>query len=82
MKKITFALYFGNRDFMPAELIASAREDMVKSVTDAGFDYLIMDENATRYGAVETRAEGRIYAEWLESHNPLLSDWNDSLFST
>ena len=41
---------------------------MVKAVTDAGFDYLIMDEDATRYGAVETRAEGRIYAEWLESH--------------
>lgn len=68
MKKQTFALYFGNRGFMPAELIASARDDMVKAVTDAGFDYLIMDENATRYGAVETRAEGRIYAEWLESH--------------
>ncbi|HBJ10651.1 MAG TPA: hypothetical protein DDY61_02920 [Ruminococcaceae bacterium] len=68
MKKQTFALYFGNRGFMPAELIASAREDMVKAVTDAGFDYLIMNENATRYGAVETRAEGRIYAEWLESH--------------
>lgn len=68
MKKQTFALYFGNRGFMPAELIESAREDMVKAVTDAGFDYLIMDENATRYGAVETRAEGRIYAEWLESH--------------
>ncbi len=68
MKKQTFALYFGNRGFMPAELIESAREDMVKAVTDAGFNYLIMDENATRYGAVETRAEGRIYAEWLESH--------------
>ena len=68
MKKQTFALYFGNRGFMPAELIESAREDMVKAVTDAGFDYLIMDKNATRYGAVETRAEGRIYAEWLESH--------------
>lgn len=68
MKKQTFALYFGNRGFMPAELIESAREDMVKAVTDAGFDYLIMDEDATRYGAVETRAEGRIYAEWLESH--------------
>lgn len=68
MKKQTFALYFGNRGFMPAELIASARDDMVKAVTDSGFDYLIMDENVTRYGAVETRTEGRIYAEWLESH--------------
>lgn len=67
-KKQTFALFFGNRGFMPAELISGARSDMVKAVTDAGFDYLIMDENATRYGAVETRDEGRKYAAWLKSH--------------
>ena len=68
MKKQTFALFFGNRGFMPAELIEGAREDMVKAVTDAGYDYIIMDKDATRYGAVETRDEGRIYAEWLKSH--------------
>ncbi|WP_196603956.1 L-fucose/L-arabinose isomerase family protein [Pectinatus haikarae] len=63
-----FALFFGNRGFMPAELIESARRDMIKAVTDAGYDYLIMSEDATRYGAVETRAEGFKYAEWLKSH--------------
>ena len=68
MKKQTFALYFGNRGFMPAELIKGAREDMVKAVTDAGYGYLMMDEAATRYGAVETRDEGRTYAAWLRSH--------------
>ncbi len=68
MKKQTFALYFGNRGFMPAELIEGAREDMVKAVTDAGYDYIIMDKDATRYGAVETRDEGRLYAKWLKSH--------------
>ena len=68
MKKMTFALYFGNRGFMPAELIKSSRDDMVKAVTEAGYNYLIMDEEATRYGAVETRDEGRIYHDWLESH--------------
>ncbi len=68
MKKQTFALYFGNRGFMPAELISGAREDMKQAVTDAGYDYLIMDEDATRYGAVETREEGRIYARWLKDH--------------
>lgn len=68
MKKQTFALYFGNRGFMPAELIETARDDMVKAVTDAGYDYIMMDKDATRYGAVETRDEGRLYAEWLASH--------------
>ena len=68
MRKMTFALFFGNRGFMPAELIESAREDMVKAVSNAGYKYLIMDKEATRYGAVETRDEGRAYAAWLKSH--------------
>ena len=68
MKKQTFALYFGNRGFMPAELIEGARDDMVKAVTDAGYGYIMMDKDATRYGAVETRDEGRLYAKWLKSH--------------
>lgn len=63
-----FALYFGNRGFMPAELIETAREDMVQAVTDAGYGYIMMDKNATRYGAVETRDEGRAYAKWLKAH--------------
>lgn len=63
-----FALFFGNRGFMPAELIEGAREDMKKAVSDAGYEYLIMDKEATRYGAVETREEGRVYAKWLKSH--------------
>ena len=68
MKKTTFALFFGNRGFMPAELIKGAREDMQKVVKEAGYDYIIMDENATRYGAVETRDEGLLYHDWLKSH--------------
>lgn len=63
-----FALYFGNRGFFPASLIAGAREEMVKAVTDAGYDYIIAPEELTRYGAVETRREGWKYAEWLKSH--------------
>ena len=68
MKKMTFALCFGNRGFMPGELILDARTDMIKAVTDAGYDYIIMDEGATRFGAVETRDEGRLYARWLKEH--------------
>lgn len=68
MKKQTFALYFGNRGFMPGELITQAREEMIEAVTKAGFDYLAMDADATRYGAVETRDEGRLYAKWLKEH--------------
>lgn len=63
-----FALFFGNRGFMPGELITGARADMIKAVTDAGYEYIAMDENLTRYGAIETRDEGRMYHDWLKSH--------------
>ena len=68
MKKTTFALYFGNRGFFPGELIASAREDMCAALDKCGFGYIIMDESLTRYGAVETIAEGKLYASFLEEH--------------
>ena len=62
MKKMTFALAFANRGFMPGELIFDAREDMVKAVTEAGYGYIMMDAELTRYGGIETRDEGLLYA--------------------
>lgn len=66
--KTTFALFFANRGFFPGESIADARAEMIKAVTDAGFDYLCMDESLTRYGAVETIVEGKQYAQFLKEH--------------
>ena len=68
MKTTTFALYFGNRGFMPEKLLKEARSEMALAVENAGYHYLMMEEEKTRYGAVETRDEGRIYAAWLEEH--------------
>lgn len=65
---MTFALCFCNRGFMPGELIYGARKDMIEVLTKNGYDYLAMDENVTRYGGVETRDEGRLYASWLREH--------------
>ena len=67
-EKMTFALAFCNRGFMPGELIYGARDDMVKAVTDAGYDYIMMDRDLTRYGGIETRDEGLLYAKWLKEH--------------
>ena len=65
---MTFALYFGNRGFFPESLIGTARDEVTAAVAAAGYDYIIPDADMTRYGAVETRDEGYLYAEWLESH--------------
>lgn len=65
---MTFAVFVGNRGFMPAELLRDGREEMKQAVERAGYRCLMMEESATRYGAVETREEGRIFAQWLEEH--------------
>lgn len=67
-QKIVFALYFGNRGFFPGEVIAGAREEMKNTILQEGFDYLCMEDDQTRYGAVETREEGRKYASFLEKN--------------
>ena len=67
-KKMTFALAFCNRGFMPGELIYGAREDMIEAVTRVGYNYIAMDAELTRYGGIETRDEGLLYAKWLKEH--------------
>ncbi len=66
--KATFALFFGNRGFFPASLMASARRELPRILEKNGYGWLMMDESATRHGAVETPAEGEKYARWLKTH--------------
>ena len=90
-RKMTFALAFCNRGFMPGELIYGAREDMIKAVTDAGYDYIAMDAELTRYGGIETRDEGLLYARWLKEHEgqfdgvifsmPIFADENGAIMA-
>ena len=68
MRKTTFALYFGNRGFFPGELIGEARASMCQALEESGYDYILMDETLTRYGAVETIAEGKLFAAFLEEN--------------
>ncbi len=64
----TFALYFGNRGFFPESLIASAREEIAGALAKLGIRTIALPADATRYGAVETAAEGRVYAKFLQEH--------------
>ncbi len=63
--KSTFALFFGNRGFFPASLMEGARKQMKEVLAALGHETIMMDEDATRYGAVETTEEGRLYAAFL-----------------
>ena len=67
-KKTTFALFFGNRGFFPASLQAGARKDMPQALEKMGCDTISLPPKATRHGAVETPAEGEIYANFLRAN--------------
>jgi len=68
MKQTTFALCFGNRGFFPETLIAGARTELVDELKKLGYGTLIMDEDATPYGAVESPEDGAKYARFLEAN--------------
>lgn len=67
-KKTTFALFFGNRAFFPSSLIESARRELVEVLRGLGHETLLIDSKAVPLGAVETAAQGRIYAEFLRKN--------------
>jgi L-fucose isomerase-like protein len=68
MTKSTFALFLGNRGFFPGSLMAEARAELPRLLKAWGHDVLLLDEAATRFGAVETPREGEIYANFLRQH--------------
>ena len=57
--KTKFALFFGNCGFFPAALIAQARREIQTRLEQMGHKVLMLEETATRHGAVETRTETR-----------------------
>ena len=66
--KSTFALFLGNRGFFPASLISGARAELISTLNGLGHEVIALDENATRYGAVETIQEAAKFAAFLEEN--------------
>jgi L-fucose isomerase-like protein len=61
-----FIVGFGNRGFFPPEYMSAARREMSDVLRRLGHEPILMDESATRLGAVETRAEGDLFAQFLD----------------
>jgi L-fucose isomerase-like protein len=67
-KKTTFAIFLGNRGFFPSSLMDEAREEVPKVLKEWGHETIMLDREATRFGAVETPREGEIYANFLREN--------------
>ena len=66
--KSKFALFFGNRGFFPPELIMQARDEMSGVLKKLGHEVLMMDADATRYGAVSNKEDAAKYAKFLKEN--------------
>jgi L-fucose isomerase-like protein len=66
--KVTFLVGFGNRGFFPPKYMTQARAEFSQVLPRLGYGVLMMPEDATRLGAVETAAEGRLFAQFAQEH--------------
>src|SRR4051794_9624249 len=53
-KKLTLGVIVSNRDFFPDSLITQGRRDILDVLAEFGIDAVILEENDTKLGAVET----------------------------
>lgn len=61
--KVTFGLIIGTRNIFNAKLASAERKKIITLLDRLGFGYVVPDADATRAGAIETRADAKICAE-------------------
>src|SRR6266436_4008076 len=69
---MTVGVIVGNRGFFPDHLARSGRLDIVAALTAKGIRPIILDENDSKFGAVETRQEAARCAELFKKHREQL----------
>ncbi len=68
MTKTTLAVIVGNRDFFPDRLISEGRNDILTLFKEMDIEPVILGENDTKLGAVETWAHAKQCAELFKKN--------------
>ncbi|MCL6431885.1 MAG: fucose isomerase [Anaerolineae bacterium] len=66
--KMTLAMIVGTRDFFPAEPVLAARRSVLKLLAEMGVEVVILEEDATPMGAVETWEQAKQCAALFRAH--------------
>jgi len=69
MSKSTLGVIIGNRDFFPDRLVTEARQDITKLFNEMDIEPVIIGENETKLGGVETYAHARICADLFKKNS-------------
>ncbi len=67
-RSLTLAVIIGNRDFFPDQLVSEARRDVLDLFAARQITPIIVAEEATKLGGIETHAEARTCAELFAKH--------------
>jgi L-fucose isomerase and related proteins len=66
--KQTFGVIVTTRSFFPSHLVKTAREQIVKKLGELDYDYVMVSEQDTQYGAVLTFDEAKTCAALFKAH--------------
>lgn len=67
-RNVTLGVIVGNRDFFPDALISEGRQDILEVLAEAGIRPIILDEETTKLGAVETWQHAKKCADLFKQH--------------
>ena len=67
-EKITFGIIVGNRDVFSDELAKQGRIEIIEVMNELGNDHVILGENDTRFGVVETYEDAKKCAQLFKKN--------------
>ena len=65
---VTFGVIVGNRGFFPDKLVEAGRTRVLDRLEELGYETVVLSEEDTDYGAVETREEAKKCARLFDEH--------------
>jgi L-fucose isomerase-like protein len=68
MPRHTLGVVIGNRDFFPDALVSEARRDLLALFRSLDVDFVMLGEEQTKLGAVETWADAKACADLFTQH--------------
>ncbi len=67
--KMTLGVIIGNRDFFPDVLISEGRAQLLRVLDELGIGYVVLSEQDTPFGAVETWQHAKRCADLFRQHS-------------
>ncbi|TFG00206.1 MAG: fucose isomerase, partial [Promethearchaeota archaeon] len=69
----TFGIIVGNRDVFPDHLVKEGRKEILNLMNELEYEYIILDEEDTPLGAVETYSDSKKCAELFKKNSDKIS---------